>query len=236
MLSPLAMAEPDVPMIYLNRHSFTPGQTIKIQIPMRGKEPPTLTWENKVFTFLQTPDHFWRVLVPVPKGKSQGRETLYINVNNPMPVDLIEGPLDIKILASEAGNGDVLFTDEKTKSSSNPKEEEESTLIREMIKASVSDPEQRWEGLFLSPDKTTESVLAPNSGLILLVKEFNIHGKTILISHGQGVASLYTHLTRMEVKEGDKIKKGQKIGEGGHWEFFVQGESVDPLQWFEEQF
>ena len=70
---------------------------------------------------------------------------------------------------------------------------------------------------------------------------FRVHGNTIGIDHGQGVTSVFLHLSRIYVKEGDFVKAGQVIGAVGttgastgphlHWGLYVQGESVDPTAW-----
>lgn len=93
-------------------------------------------------------------------------------------------------------------------------------------------------------------VYAPARGKIALVgKEadgFRIHGNTVGIDHGQGVLSIFLHLDEIEVKEGDFVEAGQKIGTIGstgastgphlHWGLYVNGVSVDPVPWRFEGF
>jgi lysostaphin len=88
-------------------------------------------------------------------------------------------------------------------------------------------------------------VVAPAAGRVALVglesQGFRVHGNTIGIDHGQGVTSVFLHLSRIYVKEGDFVKAGQVIGAVGttgastgphlHWGLYVQGESVDPTAW-----
>lgn len=96
-----------------------------------------------------------------------------------------------------------------------------------------------YAGAFGSP------VVAPAAGRVALVgresQGFRIHGNCIGIDHGQGVASIFMHLSRIYVKEGDFVQAGQVIGEVGstgaatgphlHWGVYVQGEAVDPVPW-----
>lgn len=66
----------------------------------------------------------------------------------------------------------------------------------------------------------------------------HVHGMFIIADHGQAVTSIYMHLSKVEVSEGDFVKKGQKIGEVGHtgvstgphlhWGVYLHGTSVDP--------
>ncbi|MFO0409949.1 MAG: M23 family metallopeptidase [Dolichospermum sp.] len=89
------------------------------------------------------------------------------------------------------------------------------------------------------------SVTAPAAGRVALVgtvsQGFRVHGNVIGIDHGQGVVSIFMHLSRINVQEGDFVKAGQKIGTVGstgastgphlHWGLYVNGQSVDPLPW-----
>ena len=88
-------------------------------------------------------------------------------------------------------------------------------------------------------------VVAPASGRISLVgtvaQGFRLHGNTIGIDHGQGVLSIFLHLSKIYVKEGDFVKAGQVVGAIGstgastgphlHWGLYVNGEAVDPVPW-----
>lgn len=88
-------------------------------------------------------------------------------------------------------------------------------------------------------------IIAAAAGRIALVGResagFLIHGNVIGIDHGQGVATIYLHLSRIDVKEGDFVKAGQVIGTLGstgaatgphlHWGVYVYGVSVDPVPW-----
>lgn len=88
-------------------------------------------------------------------------------------------------------------------------------------------------------------VIAPASGRVALVgrvsQGFRIHGNVVGIDHGQGVISIFMHLSRINVKEGDFVKAGQLIGAVGstgaatgphlHWGLYVNGQSVDPTPW-----
>lgn len=88
-------------------------------------------------------------------------------------------------------------------------------------------------------------VVAPAAGRVALVGReadgFELHGNTIGIDHGQGVVSIFIHLSRIDVAEGDFVQPGQRIGGVGntgastgphlHWGLYVNGQSVDPVPW-----
>ena len=88
-------------------------------------------------------------------------------------------------------------------------------------------------------------VVAPAAGRVSLVgresQGFKIHGNVVGIDHGQGVASILMHLSRINVREGDFVQAGQVIGALGstgastgphlHWGLYVHGQSIDPVPW-----
>ncbi|MBV6625518.1 MAG: M23 family metallopeptidase [Rivularia sp. (in: Bacteria)] len=92
---------------------------------------------------------------------------------------------------------------------------------------------------------TNSPVIAPAAGRVALVGKvsqgFVVHGNIVGIDHGQGVTSIYMHLNRINVKEGDMVKPGQLIGGIGstgastgphlHWGLYVNGQAVDPVPW-----
>ncbi|NER01975.1 MAG: M23 family metallopeptidase [Okeania sp. SIO3C4] len=94
-------------------------------------------------------------------------------------------------------------------------------------------------------DYNGSPVVAPAAGRVALVglesQGFEIHGNTVGIDHGQGVTSIFIHLSRVNVREGDFVKAGQLIGGVGstgastgphlHWGLYVSGQAVDPVPW-----
>jgi murein DD-endopeptidase MepM/ murein hydrolase activator NlpD len=97
---------------------------------------------------------------------------------------------------------------------------------------------------------TGSPVVAAAAGRVALVgrvsQGFVLHGNTIGIDHGQGVATIYLHLSRINVKEGDMVQAGQVIGALGgtgavtgphlHWGLYVNGQCVDPVPWRNQSF
>ena len=58
-------------------------------------------------------------------------------------------------------------------------------------------------------------VAAANSGRVILARPLFFEGNCVVIDHGQGLLTLYLHLSKFSVKEGDDISKGQPIGLSG---------------------
>jgi murein DD-endopeptidase MepM/ murein hydrolase activator NlpD len=59
------------------------------------------------------------------------------------------------------------------------------------------------------------SVAAVNSGRVILARPLFFEGSCVVIDHGQGLLTLYLHLSKFSVKEGDDVSKGQPIGLSG---------------------
>ena len=85
------------------------------------------------------------------------------------------------------------------------------------------------------------NVYAPAAGRVAYTGTMDVRGNTIFIDHGQGVFSGYAHLREIFVNTGDIVEPGQLIGEIGntgrvtgphlHWDIFINGIPVDPLNW-----
>jgi len=82
-----------------------------------------------------------------------------------------------------------------------------------------------------------------NTGVVVFAGLLTIYGNTVVVDHGLGLQTLYAHLSRIGVKPGDRVEKGQEIGRSGtsglaigdhlHYEVLVHGVSVTPLEWWD---
>jgi murein DD-endopeptidase MepM/ murein hydrolase activator NlpD len=128
-------------------------------------------------------------------------------------------------------------------------------------------PEREWSGPFTTPVEATISdvfgsqrifngktqsthfgldfrapsgtpVAAMNDGTVLLARPLYFEGGFVVLDHGQGLLTLYLHLSEFKVKEGDQVKLGQIVGLSGstgratgphlHVEVRWQGVRLDP--------
>lgn len=132
---------------------------------------------------------------------------------------------------------------------------------------STSDPDPLWSGPFQAPAQTETSgvfgsarvyngvkksqhlgldfrasigtpVHATNSGTVILARPLYFEGNCVMLDHGQGLVTIYMHLSEFKVKEGEKVAAGQLIALSGgtgrstgpHLHFAVRwrGEYLDP--------
>lgn len=83
-------------------------------------------------------------------------------------------------------------------------------------------------------------VRAGNSGVVVLAQPLYYAGNTVIIDHGLGLFTLYMHLSKMTVREGQHVVRGQRLGLSGatgrvtgphlHWAVRWQGAYLDPAK------
>lgn len=107
-------------------------------------------------------------------------------------------------------------------------------------------PKNIHNGVDISADEG-DSIFAAADGIVRIAGEnFYYNGNFVLIDHGQGLTTIYLHMSKLDVKTGDSVTKGQKIGEVGstgrstsaHLHFGVQWykKRIDPMSLFEIKF
>ncbi len=102
--------------------------------------------------------------------------------------------------------------------------------------------EQMHLGYDLSVTKNV-AVQAENSGKVVWASDLGIYGNCVVIDHGYGLQSIYGHLSSIDVKPGDDVKRGQTIARSGatglaagdhlHYSMQVDGVQVDPVEWWD---
>jgi murein DD-endopeptidase MepM/ murein hydrolase activator NlpD len=86
-------------------------------------------------------------------------------------------------------------------------------------------------------------VEAANGGAVAFAGELGIYGNTVILDHGLGLFTLYSHLSAMDVKEGDKVERKQILGRTGetglaagdhlHYGVYLHGIAVLPVEWWD---
>lgn len=84
-------------------------------------------------------------------------------------------------------------------------------------------------------------VVAPADGVVVLAADhpFTLEGNLLMIDHGMGLNSAFLHLSRIDVKTGDRVTRGQAVGAVGmtgratgphlHWSLRWREARIDPL-------
>jgi murein DD-endopeptidase MepM/ murein hydrolase activator NlpD len=78
-------------------------------------------------------------------------------------------------------------------------------------------------------------------GIVRLAAQYELRGGTVAVDHGQGMTSIYLHMSKVLAKPGDRVTTTDTLGLVGstgrstaphlHWTLYVHGEPVNPNQW-----
>jgi murein DD-endopeptidase MepM/ murein hydrolase activator NlpD len=185
-----------------------------------------------------------------------------------MPSSDFREQFDIRVTEKDYGLRNLALPKEKVEldAKSLKRVKKEASVVNALWSASGAVP--AWKGVFLMPvdgdvvgtfgrrsiinnlersphtgvDQKGEAgapVRAINSGHAVLIADHFFTGNSLYLDHGGGIISMYFHLDKVLVNDGDAIKKGQVIGLVGatgrvtgphlHWGVRVNGARVNPL-------
>jgi peptidase M23-like protein len=93
-------------------------------------------------------------------------------------------------------------------------------------------------------DVQNAPVNAANDGRVVWASDLGIYGNCIVLDHGYALQSVYGHMRQIDVKVGDLVKKGQKMGIAGqtglaggvhvHFSMQIDGVQINPHEWWDE--
>jgi murein DD-endopeptidase MepM/ murein hydrolase activator NlpD len=88
-------------------------------------------------------------------------------------------------------------------------------------------------------------VEAANGGVVTFAGDLGIYGNTVILDHGLGLFTLYSHLSSIDVKVGDSVQQRQTLGKTGetglavgdhlHYGVYLNGVAVLPVEWWDQK-
>lgn len=241
------------------------GDTISVIIQMENASDPapTVTMNQTSYPTFDLGSHRYRAFVPTTPLDAPGRLTIQVDVGGEvqnLAVNLRDRDFPTQRITVQGGGSDGTELEMQRvaefKEIVTPEKFWSGPFLRPNRGevSSVYGVRRYYNGVFAEnyyhrgvdyAGGQGSDVTAPAAGRVVLVgresEGFRLHGNTIGVDHGQGVASIFIHLSRIDVQEGDFVQAGQVIGALGatgsatgpnlHWGLYVNAKCVDPVPW-----
>jgi murein DD-endopeptidase MepM/ murein hydrolase activator NlpD len=243
-------------------HHPVPGGVAVIALPVTSQTSPQVTFNQNPVLVMATNQQRWVAIVGIPLNTAAQAQVLMVTDHR----TTIEVPFEVKdkkyreqrITVNNGRHVNPLKEDMtritrelelqnaayRQFSPGNPS----NLLLDPPVKGPLSspfglkrffngEPRAPHSGLdFAVPSGTL--VLAPAAGKVILTGDYFFNGNTVFMDHGQGLITMYCHLSVIDVKVGDTLERGQVLGKVGatgrvtgahlHWNVSLNDARVDP--------
>ncbi len=235
------------------------GDTIRLTCDAEAASARLL---DRTFPLFKQPDGKVSGLLPVPAGTAPGARTIEVFTAGSRPLHTLK----IKIVDARFPEQNVMLSKSATELAPAPGETQRIQAFRQLVTS-----ERLWDEPFTLPvpgcmtspfgvkrmhnGKPTGSyhggldqrspagrpIRATAAGIVRLAGKFMVPGNAVGIDHGQGLTSMYSHLSKIAVSEGARVEQGDIVGYVGstgrsnaphlHWGLAAHAVNVNPLQW-----
>lgn len=248
--------------IELPAQEIVPGGVAILPVAAAAEPQPLVEYEGKPVMVVRHQDQ-WHAVVGIPLGAATGPQEIKVSHtsgNRSLPFTVAEkayetqhltikdrrkvepNPDDLKRIAAERVEQDTalafwngtLIADDLHLDLPVEGRLSSSFGLRRFFN---EQPRAPHSGLDIAAPEGTP-VKAPADGQVILTGDFFFNGNGVFIDHGQGLVTMYGHMSRIDVKHGDEVRRGQVIGAVGqsgratgphlHWGVSLNDARVNP--------
>ncbi len=252
------------PEIVLRPRNVRQGEALFIRVAADGEEKGTVSWLGKTYP-LHRDSNELAAVVPVVPDTKVGGHTLRLTIGEGSDARQLSRVVDVAKVSFPVQHLSMARSTAKQYTAPGVKEAD-----RAVTNALYTRSGKRlWSGAWDLPSRGRLStgfgvrrlrngravgrhhgtdisaaagvpINAPAAGVVALTATFPKYGKCVIVDHGAGVTSLYLHMSRIDVKKGAEVDKGDRLGLVGstgastgphlHWGVYACGRAVQPLQ------
>ena len=267
VLSCPAIAWAGQPQLLIDSKMARPGKCFEVKlISPEGITAASAEFLGKKIKFFKQGDDY-RAIIGVPLAQKTGPYPLALNITV-VEGKTARIAKSVKVLPSKFPHVSFWLKPEKHKLMATAAVVDEWAVIDKPLL--IEQEEQAWKRNFILPVKgqismyfgTIEKVngksqgqhrgcdiavpigtrvSAANDGTVVFAQKMTVYGGTMVVDHGQGIHTIYLHLSKFLAKVGQAVSKGDIIALSGntgyssgphlHWAMSVHDLRVDPLQW-----
>ena len=245
----------------LPQQSLVPGGVALVRIEGPVEDPPRVIVGTAPAMVLRAEDH-WLAVVGIPLGTAPGKLEIAVTRREALPsrIDVAVKPKQyvVQKLNVKPGMVDLSPSDLERVKAERPVLQAAFATFTDAPPATLrllqpvpgtrsssygsrrvfnGQPRSPHTGMDIAAPLGTP-VVAPARGRVLLADNYFFGGNTVILDHGQGLVTMYGHLSAMDVAAGDAVEAGAVIGKVGatgrvtgphlHWGVTLNQAMVDP--------
>jgi len=240
----------------LPKASLVPGGVFITPVEGSPDQAPTVTYDGNRVLVLRSNDR-WLAVVGIPLSTKLGQASVLVN-EAAVAFNVVNKQYPTQSLKVAPGKVDLSPEDEKRTS-------EESARIKAALATYSSNVPSSLRLLQPVPGVRSSSygsrrifnneprnphtamdiaaatgtpIKAAADGKVIETGDFFLPGNTVIVDHGEGLITMYCHLSKIDVKVGDELKRGDVLGKVGatgrvtgphlHWAVALNQTFVDP--------